>query len=113
MPIFSDYCNEKLETRGNRGIRQVDDEVSREVMEGIREESVVEIERLVEMVDELLEIEDDAMEQLAKARVMVVITWMLERMTTRERMYAMRFFDEEIPSYREARRRYDELNNEE
>ena len=70
----------------------------------------MEVERLVDVVDEQLEIRDDSLRELAKARVILVIARVFDTMTPSKREYATMFVDEEIPCYWEAKRRYDELN---
>ena len=110
MPDFSEICNEKLETRGDRGVRKVDELVREKVGEAVHYNNIVAVEHIDDIVANVLGIEDDDITELAKARVRLVIAHMKERMPPRVRRRAERVVDGDIPSYYEARRRFNELN---
>ena len=110
MTEFSETCNEKLGTRGDRGVRTFDWFVRKEVSGAVRSENVVAVEHIDDIVAYELGIEDDTTEELAKARVWLVIARMLEGMPPAERDHAMWLVVGDIPSRMGAQRRFNELN---
>ena len=110
MTTFSTYCNEMLGTRGNWGIIEIDRMIIREIKRDVRCENIVGMENIREMVEDQLSIEDDTMRKIAQARIMFVIARMLASMNARDREHVKRYIDEEIPSYMEAERWYNRLN---
>ena len=110
MTEFSKICNEKFETRDDKGVRTFDWFVRKEVSEALHYDNTVKVEDFDDIVAYVLGIEDDTTEELAKARVRLVIARMLEKMSPAERNHAMWFIEGDIPSYYEAQRRFNELN---
>lgn len=107
MPRFSTYCNEGLGAKGSSGIQVIDHMIHREGKELIMDEIVVEVDSLVNMAMAQLGIQEEAQEELVRARVKVVLARLLEKMPARARM----FVDEEIPPYLEAMEQFNELDN--
>ena len=111
MSVFSAYCNKKLEKKNNLGIREVDCMIRQKVKDELNNDDVLQIDNLVDIITNLLAINDDRMEKLARARVMFVMAYTFEKMNAHQRRHAMQFVDEEIPSYEEAKKMYDRLDH--
>ena len=110
MTPFPRKCNKVFRTKGKDGLMTFDHLVRKGITKELDEENVVEIEKKVDEFDALFENKDDHMRDLIRARVILVISRMFEKKAPSERVQAMGFVDEEIPSFWEARNRYEELN---
>ena len=110
MTQFSNYCDAKLRTCHSEGIKELDRIIVKEMNGAIRNGYEKGKEELVENVISELDITDDAMAEVASARVTLVIARIFGRMNKPEWRYAVRCFDEDIPCYTEALEHYKELN---
>ena len=110
MSKFCAYCNDVFETKGNDGIERFDYGIRKEIKEEIIDENVVEMEKMVDIGEALLENRDDKMREHIRARVILVIARMFESMNPDKREHTKRYVDEDIPCSWEAEKRYDELN---
>ena len=108
MTEFSEICNKKFETRGDRGIRAFDELIWKEASKAVHYDNMVEVEDIDDIVAYALGIEDDDIAELAKARVWLVIARMLEGMPPAERDHAMWLVVGDIPSRMGAQRRFNE-----